>query len=102
MAKVTYASTSPYFTTPVEESTYLGPMNNRPIPKKADDLQMTITQTYQHRPDLLAQDLYDDAGLWWVFAQRNPNAIKDPIWDFKTGLKIYLPKQSTLNTALGI
>jgi len=101
MAKVTYASTSPYFTTPVEESTYLGPMNNRPIPKYADDQQLTITQTYQNRPDLLAQDLYDDAGLWWVFAQRNPNTLVDPIYDFTAGTKIFIPKQTTLKSALG-
>ena len=100
MAKVTYASTSPYFTTPVEDN-YLGPMNNRSIPKQADDQQFTITITYQHRPDLLAQDLYDDAGLWWVFAQRNPNSIQDPIYDFKVGTKIFLPKISTLKSALG-
>ena len=101
MAKVTYASTSPYFTTSVEESTYLGPMNNRPIPKYSDDQQLTITQTYQNRPDLLVQDLYDDAGLWWVFAQRNPNTLVDPIYDFTVGTKIFIPKQTTLKSALG-
>ena len=100
MAKVTYASTSPYFTTSVEDN-YLGPMNNRSIPKQADDQQFTITITYQHRPDLLAQDLYDDASLWWVFAQRNPNSIQDPIYDFTVGTKIFLPKISTLKSALG-
>mgnify|MGYP006242057145 FL=1 len=100
MAKVTYASTSPYFTSQVQDN-YLGVMQNRPIPKQADDQMFTVTITYQHRPDLLAQDLYDDPGLWWVFSQRNPNSIVDPIYDFKVGTKIFLPKISTLKTALG-
>ena len=96
-----YQQTSPYFNTSLETG-FLDVMSNRPIPKHDDDQIVELNQTYQYRPDLLANDLYGDPGLWWVFDQRNPNAIKDPIWDFKTGLKIYLPKQSTLNTALGI
>ena len=101
MAKVTYASTSPYFTSQVEDN-YLGTMNNRSIPKQADDQQFTITITYQHRPDLLAQDLYDDPGLWWVFAQRNMDVIKDPVYDMIAGTEIYLPKGESLATRLGI
>ena len=98
MAK--YSSKSPYYTTGYNDG-YLDFMQNRKIPKYSDDQQFTITQTYQYRPDLLAQDLYDDAQLWWVFAQRNPNSIVDPIYDFKTGTRIYLPKISTLKKALG-
>jgi membrane-bound lytic murein transglycosylase MltF len=62
----------------------------------------TINQTYQYRPDLLAHDLYGDSGLWWVFAQRNPNTLKNPLLDFKEGTLIYLPKISTLKSVLGI
>ena len=96
-----YAQTSPYFET-AKTSGYLDIMKDRPIPKQVDDQIIEINQTYQYRPDLLANDLYGDPGLWWVFAQRNPNSIVDPIWDFKVGVKIYLPKQSTLKQALGI
>ena len=98
MAK--YSAKSPYYTTRTTDG-YLDVMQNRRIPKYSDDQQYTITQTYQHRPDLLAQDLYDDSELWWVFAQRNPNSIVDPIYDFKTGTAIYLPKISTLKKVLG-
>jgi len=97
----TYQQTSPYFETAMADG-YLDIMVNRNIPKEEDDQIVELNQTYQYRPDLLANDLYGDPGLWWVFASRNPNAIKDPIWDFTAGLKIYLPKQSTLNTALGL
>ena len=89
-----YQNSSPYFTTP-QNRDYLGVMNNRPIPKLIDDQQYTITQTYNKRPDLLANDLYQDAGLWWVFAQRNPNTIKDPVFDFTPGTTIFIPKKDT-------
>jgi hypothetical protein len=37
-----------------------------------------------------------------VFAQRNPNRLKDPLFDFVTGVGIYLPKITTLAEALGL
>lgn len=96
-----YPQTSPYFETKMFNG-YLDILKDRVIPKEADDQIVQLNQTYQYRPDLLAYDLYGDPGLWWVFAHRNPNSIKDPIWDFRTGLKIYLPKKSTLKRALGL
>jgi hypothetical protein len=96
-----YQANSPYFTTPIE-GTYLGLMRNRRIPKLADDVSFIITDTYNLRPDLLAFDLYGDAQLWWVFANRNPNTLVDPLGDFTAGTLIYLPKQETLQTALGV
>lgn len=95
-----YQSTSPYFSTPVTGE-YLGPMVNRSIPKYADDIRFTITETYNRRPDLLAYDLYGTPNLWWVFAQRNPNTIANPLLDFTTGTSIYLPKKSVLKSVLG-
>jgi hypothetical protein len=95
-----YESTSPYFTTGITQF-YLDVMVNRPIPKLPDDLTFTINQTYQYRPDLLAYDLYDTATLWWVFYQRNPNALSAPPLDFADGVTIYLPKITTLKSVLG-
>lgn len=95
-----YTSTSPYFTTGYNQF-YLDVMNNRPIPREADDVFFTINQTYRYRPDLLAYDLYQQPGLWWVFYQRNPNTLTAPPWDFDTGRQIYIPKIGTLRTVLG-
>jgi len=97
-----YLSTSSYFDTPVVQNQYLGVMVDRPIPKLIDDLSMTINETYNLRPDLLAYDLYGQSALWWVFAQRNPNQLQDPLFDFTKGTTIYLPQESTLKTVLGI
>ena len=95
-----YDSTSPYFTTGYSQF-FLDVMENRSIPKEADDTLMLINQTYQYRPDLLAYDLYSTPHLWWVFYQRNPNTLTAPPLDFKAGVQIYLPKLSTLRNVLG-
>jgi hypothetical protein len=95
-----YSSTSPYYQTGYSQF-FLDVMVNRPIPKEDDDLTFTINQTYQYRPDMLAYDLYQTSTLWWVFYQRNPNTLQAPPLDFTVGKIIYLPKISTLKTALG-
>lgn len=98
---IAYDSTSPYFETGYSQF-FLDSMVNRPIPKEDDDLTFTINTTYQYRPDLLAYDLYQNAALWWVFYQRNPNTLTAPPLDFVVGIQIYLPKMTTLKSALGI
>lgn len=96
----TYGPTSPYHLTKYSQF-YLDVMVNRPIPKETDDSAFLINMTYQYRPDLLAYDLYNTSQLWWVFYQRNPNTLQAPPLDFKVGTLIYLPKLSTLQSALG-
>jgi hypothetical protein len=95
-----YSKTSPYFNTEIVNN-YLDVVNFRDIPKERDDILFELTATYEHRPDLLAYDLYKDHQLWWVFAVRNRSVIKDPIFDMVPGVKIYLPKASTLKGVLG-
>ena len=99
MAK--YSATSPYFTTP-EFSYYLDILSPRTITAELDDQSYTIERTYAYRPDLLAYDLYGTPRLWWVFAQRNPNEIEDPIYDFKPGVTIQLPKPANISKDLGV
>ena len=99
---VSYAKTSPWNSTTVEPSGELGLLQIRPIPAEDDDILYTIEPQYNHRPDLLAFDLYGTASLWWVFAQRNMDIVKDPVFDIEAGVKIFLPKQSNLKTELGL
>ena len=98
---IAYDSTSPYFDTGYSQF-FLDTMVNRPIPKEDDDLTFVINTTYQYRPDMLAYDLYQNAALWWVFYQRNPNTLTAPPLDFAVGVQIFLPKMPTLKSALGI
>ena len=96
-----YSSTSPYFATDQNE-TSLEILKPRTITAELDDQTYTIESTYAYRPDLLAYDLYGSPRLWWVFAQRNPDEIEDPIYDFKPGVTIKLPKPGNVNNDLGL
>ena len=95
-----YNKLSPYVNTNVSNG-YLGVINFIDIPNEIDDIQFSITSLYTHRPDLLAYDIYGDSQLWWVFAVRNKDVIRDPVYDFVPGQIIYLPKLETIKTAIG-
>ena len=96
-----YSDSSPWFLTSVTQN-YLDVLTIRPVSAEPDDFLYTIESQYTYRPDLLAFDLYNDAGLWWVFIQRNLDVLQDPIFDFVPGKKIYIPKNSKLREALGL
>jgi hypothetical protein len=96
----TYGTSSPYFLTGFNQF-YLDVMVNRLIPPQSDDILMQLNNTYQYRPDLLSYDLYQTPNLWWVFYQRNPNTLTKPPFDFKQGTAIFIPKLTTLKSALG-
>lgn len=96
-----YSKTSPYYETTQTKDT-LGYFNPRTLTAEKDDQEYTIERTYAYRPDLLAFDLYGTPRLWWVFAQRNPNEIEDPIYDFRPGVTIKLPKKSNVLQDLGV
>lgn len=91
----------PYGLTNITAGGYLDILRIRPIPSATDDILYEITPSYTHRPDLLAYDLYGQKELWWIFAQRNLDVIKDPIYDFVAGTKIYLPQGQKLRQLLG-
>jgi len=97
----TYSKYSPYSETS-QNNQYLELLSIRPVPAEADDFTYTIENQYEHRPDLLSYDLYGTPKLWWVFVQRNMSILKDPIYDFKPGTQIRLPKKSNLNRYLGV
>lgn len=98
---VTYSKTSPYYNTGVF-SNFLDILEYRPISRYPDDVTYKIDKFYEYRPDLLAFDLYGDAALWWVFRARNPNSIEDPIFDFRAGVAIFIPKKENIVKDLGI
>ena|ERR1017187_1586293 len=98
-----YSSSSVYYRTPIDTQGRLSYWVPRPVPASLSDTVVTISAAYDQRPDLMAHDLYGDARLWWVFAQRNPNSLAaDPLGNFVAGLQIYIPDAATLKTALGL
>ena len=99
----TYSQSSPYFRTPYNDTKeYLRNFRIRPVPAGSDDVVYQIEPQYHQRPDLFAYDIYGNPNLWWVFCQRNMDTMEDPIYDFKSGSKIYVPKGATLKDILGV
>lgn len=92
----------PYGKTPITRAGYLDILTPRIVPAAGDDVLYEIPTVYTHRPDLLAYDLYGRKELWWVFAQRNPDILIDPIYDFIAGVKIYLPQGKNLQASIGV
>jgi hypothetical protein len=76
-------------------------LKHRNIPKNQDDQSYIIQSQYNYRPDLLASDLYNNPDYWWVFKERNPSIIDDPIFDFVAGIEIKVPPLSTIKSVLG-
>jgi hypothetical protein len=95
-----YNKVSPYINTSMNRG-YLDILNFIDIPAEADDIEFSITSLYMHRPDLLAYDIYGDSQLWWTFAVRNKDVLRDPVYDFVPGQIIFLPKLETIKTAIG-
>mgnify|MGYP000187358642 CR=1 FL=1 len=96
-----YSKTSPYYETQ-QFGSFLDVMYHRSLPKNVNDVSFTIDATYDLKPQLLAYDLYGDPALWWVFASRNPNVLKDPLFGFVAGTTIFIPTKETLVSTLGL
>lgn len=96
-----YSENSPYYSTGVRAD-YLDVITFRNLPNQVDDIEYEIDAKYEFRPDLLAYDVYGNSNFWWVFAVRNKDIIRDPIFDMVPGTRIFLPKQSTIKSQLGI
>lgn len=96
-----YSPSSPWYNTQ-QTQWYLDRLSVRPINAEITDLLYTIDSRYHWRPDLLAHKIYNNSNLWWVFVQRNLDVLRDPIFDFTTGTKIYIPREDKLKELLGL
>lgn len=93
-----YAAASPYRATPVLGS-FMGYYVHRSIDPQLDDIQVTVDNPiYVARPDRLADDIYADPDLWWVFGVRNQ--WQDPVFDLKMGIKMAIPMPHYIRTIL--
>lgn len=96
-----YSRTSPYSGTQTWGK-FLDVWPGKTIPGSVSDAIYQIDQIYHLRPDLLAHDIYQDSALWWVFAVRNPDVLRDPLLNFTTGTIIYVPSKEVVQRQLGI
>ena len=98
MSSIIYDNRSPYAKTDQIDQyvSYLDFWAPVAVPTSSNDLIVKLDPKYNNRPDLLSNDLYGTPQLWWVFASRNPDIIKDPIYDFKANLVIYAPVKDNI------
>lgn len=98
MTTINYQRTSPYSSTPqvTQYVNYLGFWNGVYITPQSTDLLVQLDAQYQYKPDLLSYIQYGTPQLWWIFMLRNPNVIKDPIWDFLANITIFVPQKDSL------
>jgi hypothetical protein len=89
---IEYSPDSNYRNTAIIDNKYLG-IYNSPVVDVADHetKNIIIENKFNNRPDLLAHSLYGNSKLWWVFAEFNPDTLKDPIIDFESGITIIVP-----------
>jgi hypothetical protein len=100
MTRQVYDSSSPYYGTP-QTNWYLAPIKYRDIPPHASDRYVVIDAMYEFRPDNLSTTLYNNPKYWWIFMARNIDVIRDPIWDLKSGIFIYVPTLDRLQQLIG-
>lgn len=55
-----------------------------------------VSAQCEHRIDLFSYQQYGSSRLWWLIALANADIIKDPIWDFKSGLVVFVPRDTAL------
>lgn len=95
MAKVFYPATSIYAKTPIKNN-YLDIWSARGVISSAGDEILLIPNNFHQRPDLASFQFYNTTKYWYIFALRNKDLLKDPIYDFKAGLEIFVPPLSSL------
>jgi hypothetical protein len=50
-----------------------------------------------NRIDLFSFQQYGSSRYWWMIALANADAIKDPIWDFRSGMTVLVPDRAALS-----
>lgn len=92
-----YKKNSPWVKTRIVDNTILDIQNPRYLFRDPMDEEYVIEQRYHLRPDLYSYYKYGTSKYWWIFAQRNPNELIDPINDFVVGKKIKVPTKKNID-----
>lgn len=78
------------------EGDYLGYFGPIDIPYDTSDYIISVTKKYEHRPRKLAEDIYGEPELYWIFRHFNKEKIQDPIFDLVDGISIIVPDKKRL------
>ncbi len=90
-----YKKPSLYSNTPIK-NWYLGHWPGINVNPSLNDEPYIIPAKYNLRPDLAAYHFYGSTTYWYVFALRNKNVLKDPIFDFIAGREIIIPNKKSI------
>jgi len=63
--------------------------------------QVEVPPECENRIDLFSYQQYGSSRLWWVIALANADIIKDPTWDFKSGMIVFVPRDANLTSSTG-
>lgn len=69
---------------------------NLPKIKKSKGEIVVVPTECEHRIDLFSFQQYGTSRLWWVIALANADIIRDPIWNFKSGLSLFVPRDASI------
>ena len=100
MAIVQYSKSSVWYNT-IQSTWFLNVYNDRGLVRDGTDTLLVLNSKYNLRPDLLSYHLYGVVDYRWTFLFLNPDIIKDPIYDFVTGIEIYTATVDRLRSLLG-
>jgi hypothetical protein len=51
----------------------------------------------ENRIDLFSYQQYGSSRYWWMIVLANADIIKDPIWDFHSGMQVMVPDKSKIS-----
>lgn len=54
-----------------------------------------------NRIDLFSYQQYKTSRLWWIVAMANADIIADPIWDFRSGMTVFVPRNQLIGENFG-
>jgi hypothetical protein len=69
---------------------------NLPSLKNATGDYVVVPPECENRIDLFSYQQYGSSRLWWIIAIANADVITDPLWDFKAGLTLLVPRNTVL------
>lgn len=98
---IEFGKYSLYKRTP-QDGNFRGYYEHVTIPKDSrTDYTITVQKKYHQHPGVLANDLYGEKKLFWVFMYFNRDTIFDPIFDLKENMVITVPVRERLLSSLG-
>lgn len=78
------------------DGNYLGYFKLIDIPFSNTDIIINVSKEFEHRPRKLANELYGEPELYWIFRHFNKEKIQDPIFDLVEGISIVIPEKNRL------